>query len=418
MLCWLRLSIFAIFFFGSPSIIEATLVSIKAAGMGLTGVAYPQDAESGALNPANMAFIGNRYDVGISAIHTEGVTLVHGNRNPSQNGKFISATLKNHYNPHFALNTSLFCDRASLGFVLYNRSLIYSQYNRNFPLLGTSKLHAKIIQEIFTGVFAYKIHPHHSIGVAFNIAYQVTNIAGLQNFANPLFSEFPNAVTNRGNDYSHGFGVSIGWLGHITPWLSLGAVYQPKIHMSRFRKYQGFIADRGKLDIPETFSFGVTLKPNPCSHICFDVQRILFGDIPALHNPLLPNLVTSKLGRKDGAALGWHSQTIYRLGLDYKINGYWTIRAGYRHAKIPYPKSATATNLAFVDVIKNVFTIGTTVFGWYGFEYSAFAAWGIQNIYKGKHSLPGLGDPINLGGGEVDLKQRRIVAGFGLGKQF
>jgi len=396
----------------------ATLVSIKAAGMGLTGVAYPQDAESGGLNPANMAFVGNRFDVGASIIHTKGTTTIHGNLNPLQNGKFSSAKLKNFYNPHLALNTTIFNDRTTLGFVLYNRGLIYSQYDRNFPLLGTSKLHAKVIDEFFTGIVSYKIHPCHSIGVGLNIVYQVIQFSGFQNFANPTFSQYPNSVTNNGVDYTHGFGVSIGWLGHLTPWLSVGAVYQPEIHMTRSRRYQGFIAEKGHLNIPETYSVGFTLRPNSCSHICFDIQRIQYGDVPSFRNPLIPNLVTSKLGRKHGAAFDWHSQTTYRIGFDYKINDCWTVRAGFRHAKTPYPRSATATNLALVDILENILTIGASLWGWCGIEYSAYAAWCFQSTYKGKHSIPGPTDIINLGGGEVDLKQRRIVVGLGMGKRF
>ena len=48
----------------APTNVEALLASVKTTGMAATGVAYPQDSLATAFNPAGMADVGDRIDMG------------------------------------------------------------------------------------------------------------------------------------------------------------------------------------------------------------------------------------------------------------------------------------------------------------------------------------------------------------------
>jgi long-chain fatty acid transport protein len=55
---------------------------IKSQGMGGVGIALPQDALAAATNPAGMAFIGDRYDLGVNIFRPEREAEISGNANP------------------------------------------------------------------------------------------------------------------------------------------------------------------------------------------------------------------------------------------------------------------------------------------------------------------------------------------------
>jgi len=52
---------------------------VKSQGMGGVGIALPQDALAAATNPAGMAFIGDRYDLGVNIFRPERESEIVGN---------------------------------------------------------------------------------------------------------------------------------------------------------------------------------------------------------------------------------------------------------------------------------------------------------------------------------------------------
>lgn len=405
----------------SSSTAEGVLVSIKSTGMAATGISYPQDALAGAYNPAGAAEIGDRFDLGITWGHDQGKAHVHGNtvggilQNPLVNGHFNAMRYKNVFSPDFGINKNFCfgCWNMSVGFVAYNRNFQKTSYKDPFVLIGTTRLGLEYVHETFSPVVAFKFDKH-DLGLSVNYMVQRLKVDGLQNFASPAFSSSPSRVTNKGYNYSHGVGFTVGWRWQATDTIAVGLTYQPETVMSRFNKYKGFLAQKGKLNIPRKIGAGISMKVLPSVTVAFDIEHIQWKCIRPLHNPLLPNLFRSELGRRNGAGFGWHDQLYLRVGADYRLNDCWTVRAGYRHANTPVRHSQTAVNLLSQDTIEDFVTVGATWTYDCLTEISGFFAYGFGHQVKGEDSIPTF-----LGAGEVNLHEySKYALGISLGRKF
>lgn len=406
---------------------EAILASVKTTGMAATGIAYPQDAVAAAFNPAGMADVGNRFDIGITWDHPIRHAHVHDNLVPLPgiNGQFNASRTNNFYTPDFGINYEIplcgcswydnldWLDDVTIGLVLYNRNANKTTYNEPFPILGTTKLGMEYIHETISPTIAFKFCKIHNFGISINWMIQRLKVNGLQNFDNPLQSAHPGFVTNKGYSYSEGVGVTFGYRGQFFDWLSIGLTYQPKTHMSSFKKYKGFLAQNGRLDIPQKIGAGVAVRFLPCATIAFDVEHINWHNVKALSNPLLPNVFIAQLGNEDGAGFGFRNQLYFRVGVDYDLNDSWTVRAGYRYVKAPIRNTQTAVNLLTVDTVESYLTVGATWCINACNELSFFYAHGFNNEIKGKNSIP-----PQFGSGEVDLKEHDDALGISWGMAF
>ena len=57
---------------------------------------------------------------------------------------------------------------------------------------------------------------------------------------------------------------------------------------------------------------------------------------------------------------GWKDQTVYKLGVRYKPNDKWTLRAGYNYGKSPVQDSQLLFNLLAPGVVEKHATLGFT----------------------------------------------------------
>ncbi|MGK5595161.1 MAG: OmpP1/FadL family transporter [Parachlamydiaceae bacterium] len=395
---------------------EALIASVKATGMAATCVAYPQDALVGAYNPAGHAEIGNRVDAGLTWAHYRGRSIIRDNQAPSfigkVNGSFNGYRTNEFFSPDFGINKTFGNDcQFAVGFIVFNRSHSKTTYATNFPLIGTSKMGLEYIHEQISPVFAWKIHDCFNIGISLNYHVQRLKVNGIENFDNPLRSRYPGKVTNRGYNYSSGVGCTIGAQWYILPELSVGASYQPKTHMRRFKKYEGFLANRGRFDIPERWLVGLAWRFADCATIAFDVENDRWSHIRALNNPLLSEGVIKPLGSKNGVGFGWKDQTFYRIGVDYALTENLVIRTGFRHANSPIKKSQTVVNQLTLDTVTDVATFGATYAFNECFELSSFFAWGIRHRINGHHSIP----EHTFGGGNASVKQQFYAFGASFG---
>lgn len=399
----------------TASPLSAFLTSAKAAGMGLIGISYPQDALAGALNPAGIADVPDRCDVNLFFSRETGHAVIHDNRTPPSlaphvNGNFSPYITKDSIFPEFGINKRFYyCFDIACGFVVYNRNAIKTTYSKVFPLLGTSKLGLEYIHQTASPVVAMR-YGAFSFGISLNYMVQRLKIEGVQNFDNPRFSAFPGHVTNNGYNYSKGISTTVGAKWDVSDWISVGVTYQPKTHMSRLKKYKGFLANKGRLDIPALISGGVTFRMPPHASISLDVQYVAWDKIPPLQHPLLPNLQESLLGTKNGAGFGWRSQTIFRLGVDWHVTPCVTVRAGFRWTDTLIPQTQTAVNLLTNETATDFVTFGISWIPFDRCEVSAFYAHSLHNEIHGYNSIP-----FSFGGGNVDLLQNKKIVGFGVG---
>jgi long-chain fatty acid transport protein len=204
----------------------------------------------------------------------------------------------------------------------------------------------------------YKIGENHAFGVSPVLGYQRFQVEGVGSFA--PFSSAPGSLSNNGYDTSLGWGVRIGYLGKVTPWLSIGASYQTEMEMQKFEKYKGLFAEGGDFDIPANWTVGVAIKPVESFTVAFDVQQIDYSQTESTGNPFLPNLMTARLGDDGGAGFGWKNVTAYKLGLQWAATPGFTVRAGYAYAKQPIPESEVLFNILAPGVIEQHITAGVS----------------------------------------------------------
>jgi len=379
-------------------------IGLHAKGMGGASIAFPQDQ-----NPAASAAIGNRADVGVDIFRPiRDADLSQTGGPPGSglppagwaDGSYDGSESKWFFIPEFAYSQKI-DDQMSWGISLFGNGGMNTDYESpGIPLFqcdpfrgcASSDTGINLQQMFIVPSFAYKINEQHSIGIGANIVAQGFKAWGLNGFTpsypnmpsmfGPLagtgvFSTSPSDVTNNGTDWAWGWGVRVGWLGQINDMVSLGAYYSSKTWMQEFDEYKGLFAENGDFDIPENFGFGIAVKATPDLVIAADVVWINYGDVDSIANGIgkfysCPALVQMSggnpmtgnpdacLGGDDGPGFGWEDMTVFKLGVQYRVNDEWTVRAGWNYGEQPVPNSQTMFNVLAPGVVEHHLTLGAS----------------------------------------------------------
>ena len=386
---------------------------IKAKAMGGVGIALPQDALAAASNPAGIAWIGNRIDLGADWFTPDRGASITGSGAPGANGTYDGNDTKSFLIPEFGYNQTL-NPNLTFGVAVYGNGGMNTDYKTNpFAAFGgTGSAGVDLMQLFIAPTIAWK-SGSHSFGASLNLAYQRFKAEGIQGFAG--FSASPGNVSNRGYDDSTGFGVRVGWTGQITPAVTLGATYQSKTKMSEFDKYSGLFANQGDFDIPENYGLGIALKASPRLTVAADVVQINYSDIPAVGNTADCLFVTGtcQLGGTNGAGFGWRDTTVYKIGFAYELNPGTTLRGGYVTLKQPIPASQTFFNILAPGVVEDHLTLGITV------ETSKTSELTVMYMHAFEKKVNGSGSiPAGFGGGEANLRMDQNSIGAAWGWKF
>ena len=341
---------------------------MKAKGMAGASMGMAQDSLGGATNPASMVFSGSRMDIGLDVFMPSRDAERSGAGVPSLNGK-VDSDKGEFFVPEFGYNKMLGNDM-SLGVTVYGNggmNTTYPQGNFNCGagasnmLCGSGELGVDLMQLIVAPTLAYKINPQHAVGVAVLLGYQRFKASGLQAFDNapgfPPFTGAPGSVTNNGYDSSTGIGLRLGYQGRITDAFTIGAAYAPKMNMSKFDKYKGLFAESGDFDLPSHYNIGVAFNPSPAWTIAFDVGRINYSDVAAVHNPSLP---VAPLGAANGPGFGWQDINVYKLGVAWSMSDVLTLRAGWNRGDNPITPADVTFNILAPGVVTDHYTGGFT----------------------------------------------------------
>jgi long-chain fatty acid transport protein len=340
---------------------------LKGKGMGGTAVALAQDAFGGANNPAAMAFAGDRFDIGVDWFSPHRSAERSGAALPSLNGR-VDSDSTNFLVPELAFNKMVNPDLA-LGVTVYGNGGMNTDYPQgNFNcgagaaniLCGSGRLGVDLMQLIVAPTAAYKVTPNHSIGIAPLFGYQRFKAEGLQAFDNapgfPAFTSSPGNVTNRGYDSSTGYGVRVGYQGHIGDF-SWGAAYASRMRMSEFKKYSGLFAEHGDFDIPSHYAAGVAWRTAAFLTLAFDYMRINYSEVASVGNP---STNQAPLGASNGPGFGWKDINVYKLGVAWQATPALVARAGYNHGDNPITSRDVTFNILAPGVIQNHYTLGMT----------------------------------------------------------
>jgi len=341
---------------------------IKSKGMGGVSVALAQDSLGGATNPASMVFAGARFDVGLDLFSPVRDARRSGAGFPTLNG-YVKSDKEWFAVPELGYNR-LINSQMSLGVTVYGNGGMNTTYPQGSfncgggpanMLCGGGTLGVDLSQLIVAPTLAYKLAPQHAVGVALLLGYQRFKAEGLQAFDNapgfPPFTGAPGFVTNKGYDSATGVGVRVGYQGQLTPALSIGAAYSPKMNMGRFDSYRGLFAGAGDFDIPSHYGIGLAFKATPTVTVALDVMHIQYSDVPAVHNP---SAAAAPLGAANGPGFGWQDIDVVKLGVAWQATPALTLRAGYNRGENPVGAANVTFNILAPGVMKDHYTAGFT----------------------------------------------------------
>ena len=328
-------------------------------GMAGASVALPLNTMAPATNPAADAWVTG-YDVSAAFFNPNREFTVTGAPSgyPGTFG-LAPGTVKSGSSlfvmPGLGANWRL-NDTMTLGVAIYGNGGMNTAYDASVFYAGRTGVN--LIQAYIAPTFTYKVSENHAFGVSPVFGYQRFQVEGLGSFA--PFSSSPANLSNNGFNSSLGWGVRFGYLGKLTPWLSVGASYQTEMEMSKFDDYSGLYAEQGDFDIPANWTVGLAIKPAPSFTVAFDVQQIYYSNTESIGNPMLPNLMKARLGDDGGAGFGWKDVTAYKVGLQWAANPGLTFRAGYAYAKQPIPESEVLFNILAPGTIEQHITAGVS----------------------------------------------------------
>jgi long-chain fatty acid transport protein len=396
----------------------------KSRSMGGVGVAYGQDGLAAASNPAAMADVDvdtMRIDVGgelflpkRSAYHDS--DTLGGNNERSGSNEFLIPSMGGIYkfNRKVTIGMAVIGNGANTRYdqtVPGNPDCVNGQgfdstpgaqnsYFFNFNCNADSQtVGVNLLQMQMLPSVAYKVNNNHTVGMSVAIAVQSFRAYGLGAFSDLGFAG-PNATgtSGNGNDFSYGAGVRFGWLGKFfDKRLSLGANYSSRVFMTEFDKYDQLFAEQGDFDIPENFAVGLAYKLTDKLTVAADIQRILYSDVASVGdpgpnvnnnsdlNPACPGVDTPRclLGGDEGMGFGWNDQTVYKIGLNYDYNSWWSFRVGYNHGTGVIPDDQVLFNMLAPAVVEDHFTMGASYRPSKNIEWSFNYMHAFENTVRG-----------------------------------
>lgn len=380
--------------------------STDAKAMGGVGIAVPMGGMAAASNPAAQMYVGNKLTFGMDWFRPYRSATGFRTAGTPNDGIYRDSGSNDFFVPEFGYATPV-GSSSSLGVVVYGAGL-GTDYGLAEPTLGSSPLYMLLKQMTIAPTWATKVG-NHSFGVSLNLVKQTLDVRGLENFDSTTYSQASGNVTNKGEDAATGIGVRVGWLGELTPNLSMGAFYQPQTSMSKFGKYRGMLAEQGKADVPAQYGLGLSFKAAPATVVGFDVVQVKWKDVKSFGNEITSDgsWVTQGrlLGSSNGVGFGWKDQTVYKLGVSHQI-GKWNLRAGYNNGKSPVQATQTLFNTLAPAVTETHYTLGA------GFALTNTTDISLTYMYSPNKELKGSGS--SSGYANPDLKMNQYSFGIGL----
>ena len=397
---------------------------IKAKGMAGVGIAFPQDALAPATNPAGVAKLGNSIQVGLERFYAERGSEIVGNTYPLNGG--LNGDRDASDPPAFwvpeAGATWAATETVSLGFALFGNGgqTRYAQSPLK-ALEGSSEpAGMNFRQGIAAPTLAWRVNERHAVGLALNIVVQEFEAKGFEYFDDPLFTTQPGRVTNNGADRSWGVGPRIGWLGQVTQTVAFGATWQPKVHMTRFDRYEGLLAQHGTFDVPESYGVGVAWQVTPELTLAADLVRIEFGGVSSLgaSSSCFMRADRCRLGADNGPGSGWRDTSVLKVGAAWRASAEWVLRAGIGLLRQPIPPQETLLNVFAPAVSERHLAFGASHAFAPGWELSAAYTHAYYNVVHGQDSIPPGDPPGGIGAGEANIRMRQRAFGASITKTF
>lgn len=362
-------------------------------GMAGTGVALPTDSFTSAINPAGEVFIKQRVDLGLTVFSPRrGYTANNiGSSSFGVAPGSVSSAMNYFFVPNVGYVGNFANNRGAWGVSMYGNGGMNTYYpGAGFPgsTLGTSPgVYASgtagiDLKQMFLNLsLAWKLAPNFSIGASLIPVIEMLNVRGTGSFAG--FSVSPGKLSNRNTQTKYGLGFRVGALFMPNHQFAFGAGFQPKISISKFPVYSGFLSNHGNLDIPANGTVGMTVTPKENLHINFDVQEIWYSTSSSYSNPNNCVLGSLCLGATGGAGFGWNNATAYKIGGEWRSSNKWTWRLGYIYNTQVVPGDQVFFNILAPAVVQNHITAG------FSHDFSPNFVLNVSGMYAPKTTVKG-----------------------------
>ncbi len=397
--------------------------STKEKGLAGAGVAFSQDALASATNPAGIAFVGTRLDLGVELFSPSPRRYtVTGAPGTGTMFPLADESVKSQKDffliPHFGYSRVL-DSKSSVGVAVYGNGGMNTQYkptaaNGNQGVFGGGRAGVNLEQMFFNFSYAYKLKPNQAIGVSLLFVGERFSAEGLGQFGAMGFSTDPNNLTGKGHSVAYGGGIKIGYQGEVAPGLRVGVSYQSKMSMGKFDKYKGLFANKGGFDIPSTYTLGIAYDVANHGTIVADYQRIMYSDVASISNPMSnllkncnSNTTSGCLGGPAGGGFGWQDIGVVKVGYQWNaMDTDW--RVGYSHSDEPIPSSEVMFNILAPGVITDHLTFGFTK------NIASNQEFNFAMMYAPNHSVTGPNptDPTGSQKIKIEMSQIDVQAGW------
>lgn len=373
------------------------------------------NAFAGIANPANAAWIPDRWDIGFYWINQRSSFHNYDN-NPGFPPGTTDTTYhrKNIFTYDAAITKQIKKPfEGSMGLAFYyapNPTDIRTK--EPIPLFGTTPWQVRKRTKVLSAIFSVKLGKNHSVGISVDYFFLSYDRQGNQNAATPERSVSPENVTNRGTDHSGGPGLSLGWHWNITPKLEFGAAWIKKSYVGQFRKYRGYEPHHAKNYIPQSIGGGFGYKFTAKLKGRLEALWTNYGNLPGANNAVLadgePN--TNKRGSDQSPGPGLQDATLINMGLGYLFTPQLAMGVGYSHRIKPArPRDALSHSYRF-QTIFDLITFGT----YYKYKKNDF----LLTLTRGFKNKPSGELPAEIGGGRFAAEKDYFTAFFSWGYLF
>mgnify|MGYP000414978118 CR=1 FL=1 len=341
----------------------------KSRGMAGAGVALPQETLSAAINPASLAFIGNRVDINAAVFSPRRSYDVSGPQvmppTPSLTPGKVDSGREYFLLPEMGVSWQL-NDHSAFGVILYGNGGMNTNYSAEDTAGGSfsGETGVDLAQLFLSPTFSYRFDNDAAIGVSAILAYQRFEAKGLANFS--TLSNSAQNLSDNGHDNSFGAGINLGFIFPVSEQVTFGGGFRSRVYMSELDDYKGLFAEQGDMDIPASATIGLAWKTTEQLTVLLDVQKTWYSSIDAVGNAMMPAMAAcippspSCLGGDDGIGFGWKDMTTVKFGVQYEAANNWTWRAGYSHGNQPIPETEVLFNVLAPGVMEQHFTAGFT----------------------------------------------------------
>jgi long-chain fatty acid transport protein len=337
--------------------------------MGGVGVGATLDACSLLSNPAGIADLGQRLDVGASwfkpTVSHDAVGAAPGV--VANGGATIDSDRGGSPIPAIGYVRPV-SDALSVGVGVFGVAGMGVDYKTN---LFSSPTLTSYLQGRLTPGAAYKLSEQLSVGFTVNV------MMGQMEY------DVASAVGQAKHDTAMSFGIggTVGLEYRPIEILALGVAYESKSVFQDFSFDVPDGKDKLSFDQPQTVTLGASVKPIDVLLLAADVEWINWSDTMGRKLPKYTNDTTVT-----GAMpfdMSWSDQWVVKVGAQVTPMKGLDLRAGYNYGKMPLSKDRAFENVAFPAVAEHHITAGA------GYQVSDGLALQVAGMYAPEAKLSG-----------------------------